>query len=171
VIRTDPQAPPEDRVQYLNGQRYLPEDEVSAIAPDESHGVWVRTKSGRISHIELKPMTLAQKADYFEQRVHARHDRWGQVSNSELKEPGNLATNQLRCEHEPELRASLEDRLAAAPIDVWLAKLEAPVAGVVPAVTVTVSGGIDTYTGVVITYTPPGTRGFCVAWWRPSSPN
>jgi hypothetical protein len=41
-------------------------------------------------------MTLAQKADYFEQRVHARHDRWGQVSNSELKEPGNLATNQLR---------------------------------------------------------------------------
>ena len=96
VVRTDPKAPPEDRVQYINGQRYLPEDEVAAIAPDESHGVWVRTKTGRISHIELKPLTLAQKADYFEQRVHARHDRWGQVASSELKEPGNLATNQLR---------------------------------------------------------------------------
>jgi SAM-dependent methyltransferase len=23
---------------------------------------------------------------------------------------------------------------------------------------------------VVITYTPPGTRGFCVAWWRPDAP-
>jgi ligand-binding sensor domain-containing protein len=54
VIRTDPKAPPEDRVQYFNGLRYLPDDDVSAIVTDASRGVWVRTKTG-ISHIELKP--------------------------------------------------------------------------------------------------------------------
>ena len=36
-----------------------------------------------------------------------------------------FATNQLRCEHEPELRAALEERLAAAPVAAWLARLEA----------------------------------------------
>ena len=43
----------------------------------------------------------------------------------ELAADPRFATNQLRCEHEPELRAALEERLAAAPVGSWLAKLEA----------------------------------------------
>src|ERR1019366_1120572 len=46
-------------------------------------GYWVRTKTG-VSHIELRTMTLAAKAALFEERVHARHDRHGLVSPSNL---------------------------------------------------------------------------------------
>lgn len=44
---------------------------------------------------ELRPITLEQKAEYFERRVHDRHDRYGLVASSMLRDRGNLATNQL----------------------------------------------------------------------------
>jgi len=43
----------------------------------------------------------------------------------ELAADPRFATNQLRCEHEPDLRAALEAQLAAASVDTWLARLEA----------------------------------------------
>ena len=94
LVRIDPKARPEDRSQYFAGKRYLPDDRVHAIVPDRAAGVWVRTETG-ISHIELRPMTLAEKAAYFEARVRERHDRYGLVADSHLREAGNLATNQL----------------------------------------------------------------------------
>jgi hypothetical protein len=95
VLRTDLKAAPEDRTQYFAGKRYLPDDEIVSLAPDSARGVWVRTRTG-ISHIELRPMTLAQKADFFEQRVQARHDRFGMVASSGLRTPGDPSTNQLQ---------------------------------------------------------------------------
>ena len=41
-------------------------------------------------------MTLAAKAALFEERIHARHDRHGLVSPSNLRVPGDVSTNQLR---------------------------------------------------------------------------
>ena len=41
-------------------------------------------------------MTLAAKAALFEERVHARHDRHGLVSPSNLRVPGDVSTNQMR---------------------------------------------------------------------------
>jgi hypothetical protein len=41
-------------------------------------------------------MTLAAKAALFEARVHARHDRHGLVSPSDLRVPGDISTNQMR---------------------------------------------------------------------------
>ena len=45
--------------------------------------MWVRTRTG-VSHIELRPMTLAAKAVLFEKRVRERHDRHGLVAPSIL---------------------------------------------------------------------------------------
>jgi ligand-binding sensor domain-containing protein len=61
LMRTDARADPVDRRQFFAGRRYLPDDEVLNIVPDSSTGVWVRTHTG-VSHIELRLMTLEQKA-------------------------------------------------------------------------------------------------------------
>ncbi len=94
LIRTDAGADPEDRRQFFAGRRYLPDDAVLNIVPDSSTGVWVRTRTG-VSHIELRLMTLEQKAEYFERRVRERHVRYGLVASSILRVPGDLTSNQL----------------------------------------------------------------------------
>src|SRR5882724_7427104 len=94
LLRLDFAAPERDRRQYLTGRRYLPDDYVEQLLADERGGIWARTRAG-VSHIELRPMTLAQKAELFEQRIRARHDRYGLVADSGLAIPGNPASNQL----------------------------------------------------------------------------
>jgi hypothetical protein len=94
LFRRDARAPERDRTQFFAGRRYLPDDDITTLAPDNSGGMWVRTRTG-VSHIEFRPMTLADKAAIFEQRIRERHDRYGLVANSMLREPGNLASNQL----------------------------------------------------------------------------
>lgn len=80
--------------EYFAGKRYLPDDEVVALAPDSSRGMWVRTRTG-VSHIELRETTLEQKAALFEERVSRRHDRYGMTASSHLANSGDLSTNQL----------------------------------------------------------------------------
>ena len=94
LVRLDFSAPERDRRQYLAGPRYLPDDLVRQVLPDAQGGVWVRTSTG-ISHIELKFMTLAQKAEVFEQRIRARHDRYGLTASSHLAVAGDLSSNQM----------------------------------------------------------------------------
>ena len=94
LMRLDFSAPEQDRRQYLAGQRYLPDDQVQQLLADEHDGMWVRTRTG-VSHIERKPMTLAQKAEHFEQRIRARHDRYGLVADSGLRVAGDVSSNQL----------------------------------------------------------------------------
>ncbi len=77
--------------QFFAGKRYLPDDAVEAILPEEN-GVWVRTATG-VSHIEMRPMTLAQKAAYFEERIALRHNRHGLVADSRLANPGDLSSS------------------------------------------------------------------------------
>ena len=95
ATRVDPKAAPRDRNQYFAGKRYLPDDEVRQLAADQTAGMWVRTRTG-VSHIELRSMTLAEKAALFEERVQRRHDRHGLVSPSNLRVPGDVSTNQMR---------------------------------------------------------------------------
>jgi hypothetical protein len=83
-----------NRTEYLAGKRYLPDDDVIALSPDASRGMWVRTRTG-VSHIELREMTLEQKAAVFEERVTLRHDRYGMVADSHLVKSGDLSTNVL----------------------------------------------------------------------------
>ena len=93
LMRLDFAAPEPDRRQYFAGQRYLPDDHVEQLLPDEKAGVWVRTRSG-VAHVELKPLTLAQKAAHFEQRIRARHDRYGLVADTHLRVAGDVASHE-----------------------------------------------------------------------------
>lgn len=90
--RNDPKAPPADRQRYFASKRWLPNDQVLGLLPDASAGMWVRTADG-VSHIELRPMTLAAKAALFEKRVQERHNRHGLVADSSLQIPGDLTSN------------------------------------------------------------------------------
>jgi hypothetical protein len=93
LMRIDETAAPRDRRQYFAGLRYLPDDDVQQIFPDAAGDVWVRTRTG-VSHIELRPMTLEQKAGLLERTVRDRHDRYGLLGDSQLATPGDLTTNQ-----------------------------------------------------------------------------
>jgi hypothetical protein len=81
-----------DRWQYFGGKRYLPSDEVISLAAGEAGSIWVKTSAG-ISHIEFRPLTLADKAAQFERRIAERHKRHFLVADSEFHEPGNFATS------------------------------------------------------------------------------
>jgi hypothetical protein len=94
LLRLDFSAPARDQRQFMAGKRYLPDDEVQQLWPDAHAGVWARTRTG-VGHIELKPMTLAQKAGVFEDRIRARHERYGLVADSALLAPGDFSSNRL----------------------------------------------------------------------------
>lgn len=93
LTRVNFTAAERDRHQYFAGRRYLPDDHVMNLVPDASRGVWVRTVTG-VSNLELRPLTLAQKAAYFEERIQLRHDRYGLVADTHLKVAGDVTTSQ-----------------------------------------------------------------------------
>ncbi|PYJ85644.1 MAG: hypothetical protein DME22_08340 [Verrucomicrobia bacterium] len=85
-----------DRWQYFYGRRWLPGDKVLNIWVDESdqgRRVWVRTEKG-VSLIEWRPMTLGEKAKYFDERIEQRHVRHGLVAGSHLRVAGDLSSNE-----------------------------------------------------------------------------
>jgi hypothetical protein len=93
VWRLDPRdRHPWNKKQYCAGKRYFLSDEILFLLPDSGNGVWARTAAG-VSHIELVPMTLEQKAAQFEERIRLRHTRHGFVADSHLSTPGDLATS------------------------------------------------------------------------------
>jgi len=55
--------------------------------------VWIHTGKG-ISLIEWRPMTLADKAKYFDERIEQRHVRHGLVASSHLRVAGEVSSNQ-----------------------------------------------------------------------------
>ena len=86
-----------DRVsrEYFAGLRWLPDDHVTGIGV-EGHGnvAWIETPKG-FARIEDKPMTLAEKSRAFVERIQSRHNRWGLTADSQLRDPGDLSTNQM----------------------------------------------------------------------------
>lgn len=75
---------------YFWGRRYLPDNSVENIVPEEG-GAWMRTHTG-IARIEFKPFDLDQKSALFIQRLQARHNRYGYVADCDLLRPGDLAS-------------------------------------------------------------------------------
>src|SRR5437667_3101799 len=85
-----------DRWQYFYGRRWLLDDKVRNIHLEESgpsRKVWIHTGKG-VSLIEWRPMTLADKAKYFDERIEQRHVRHGLVANSHLRVLGDLSSNE-----------------------------------------------------------------------------
>ena len=77
---------------YYNGKRWLADNKINDILPLNEQTVWIATPKG-ISQIQQVEMTLAQKAESFEERIKLRHDRFGLVSGSRLLVPGDLSTS------------------------------------------------------------------------------
>ena len=59
---------------YRQGLRWLPGDDVRAIAVAGNGNAWFATSAGA-GLIERKPMTLAEKAKFFEEEIDRRHRR------------------------------------------------------------------------------------------------
>ncbi len=84
-----------DRWQYFWGRRWLADNAVRQIVVDETGAerkVWIRTTNG-VACLEWRPMTLEQKAAYFEDRIAKRHVRHGMVADSHLPTAGDLTSN------------------------------------------------------------------------------
>ena len=79
-------------IEYFAGERWLPDDRVTGIGFQDG-ATWIETERG-FSRIEYKPMTLEEKSRAFVHRIQARHNRWGFTATSELRVPGDLASNQ-----------------------------------------------------------------------------
>lgn len=79
---------------YFSSQRWVLEDEVLDIATDSKGNGYVLTQSG-VSKIEFQPMTLADKASYFFDKIRKRHLRYGLIGEVRLQEPGDITTMEM----------------------------------------------------------------------------
>lgn len=85
---------PEGRVDYYASERWLPGDEVLHLAPGREGSILVLTTAG-LGEICFKPMTLHEKALYYEQQVRDRHIRLGFNSTLSGLVNGDLSTGYL----------------------------------------------------------------------------
>ena len=78
--------------EYRQGPRWLPDDDVRAIAVQPNGSAWFDTPKG-VGLIERRPMTLAEKAKFFEDEIDRRHRRtqYGYVLDVKLKRPGDAS--------------------------------------------------------------------------------
>ena len=74
--------------EYYAGKRWFPSDEVTAIAVGPEGEAWIGTTEG-LSRIQKRPYDFEKKTEYFEQRIAARHNRYGFVTSCHLETPGD----------------------------------------------------------------------------------
>ncbi len=79
---------------YYLGKRWLPHNRINDILVIDDKTVWLATPRG-ISQIEEVDLTLAEKAEEYEQIINLRHNRRGLINNSHLTIPGDLASNKM----------------------------------------------------------------------------
>ena len=78
---------------FRQGRRWLPHDEVRAVAATPDGGAWIGTAGG-ISHIHFQPMTLSEKATWYESEIdrHNRRTEFGYVIEAHAAQPGDKST-------------------------------------------------------------------------------
>lgn len=76
---------------YYASKRWLVDDYVVSLEDGPEDVVLALTKTG-MSKIVFEPMTLEQKANYFQEIQRLRHIRYGLTANLELKTEGDLTT-------------------------------------------------------------------------------
>lgn len=81
-------------ITYYASKRWLPDDQVVAIAPGGDGAVLVLTRNG-LGHICFKKMTLHEKAMYYEQQVRDRHIRNGFNATLTGMTDGDFSTGYL----------------------------------------------------------------------------
>lgn len=92
VVRFTGASHPWERWHVYAGRRYLPSDEVIALAAGEGGAMWVRTSEG-LAHLRYLALSLDEKAARIEQQIADRHTRHGLVSESRLSTAGDLSTS------------------------------------------------------------------------------
>ncbi len=78
---------------YRQGPRWLPDDHVRQIAIDDSGRAWLATSAG-FGFIEQRPMTLAEKAEFYETEIerYIKRTPFGYVAEAPLQTPGDRST-------------------------------------------------------------------------------
>ena len=76
---------------YYASKRWLVDDEVLSISSGPENSVLILSETG-LSKINFVEMTLAEKADYFQEVQRLRHIRHGFSSETSLTTPGDLST-------------------------------------------------------------------------------
>lgn len=82
---------------FRQGGRWLLDNHVNDIVVDSNRNAWIATNAG-ISCIESKPMTLVEKAQYYENEVerYNRRTEFGYVNPATLSVPGDKTTAKSR---------------------------------------------------------------------------
>ncbi len=79
-----------DEFHYRQGPRWVADDEINDIAVDSNGNAWFATKAG-VSVIRQVPMTLAEKAAFYENEVekYIKRTEYGYLSEVHLEKPGD----------------------------------------------------------------------------------
>jgi hypothetical protein len=80
---------------YYASKRWLNEDSVLSMAADSKGNVYCLTHIG-INKIEFTSHTLAQKTNYFQDKIRQRHIRYGLISEVFFQKPGDLSTAEMK---------------------------------------------------------------------------
>lgn len=82
------------QISYYASKRWLEDDDVvDARRSPDGHG-YVLTRSG-LARIRFEPMTLEQKAAYFDRKVRQRHNRYGFAAELRLARPGDISSAEM----------------------------------------------------------------------------
>lgn len=81
-------------IDYYASGRWLLDDAVKDLQLDAAGNAYVLTKTG-LTKIEFTPMTLAEKAAYYDAKIRNRHVRFGFTAELMLKTPGDVSTAEM----------------------------------------------------------------------------
>ncbi|MCL4179657.1 MAG: hypothetical protein KJ072_18155, partial [Verrucomicrobia bacterium] len=83
----------EDEWHYRQGPRWLPDDHVRQVAIDDSGRAWLATAGG-LGSIEHRPMSLADKAAFYENEIerYIKRTPFGYVAEAPLRKPADKST-------------------------------------------------------------------------------
>ena len=78
---------------YRQGPAWLPNDGIRQIAVDQTGKAWFATAAG-IGSIERRPMTLAEKAEYYEKEIqdYIKRTPFGFVAEAPLRKPADKSS-------------------------------------------------------------------------------
>jgi len=82
------------KFKYYSSRRWMPSNHVNDISDGNNHSILILTDKG-LGEIHFTPMTLSDKASYFEQQVRARHIRFGFNATISGLKNGDVSTGSL----------------------------------------------------------------------------
>ena len=82
------------RTDYYASKRWLRDDRVIDLKAGRDGDVFILTETG-LNRITFRPMTLAQKAAHYDQKIRRRHLRYGLISELRLARAGDITSAEM----------------------------------------------------------------------------